>query len=100
MIHNEYMIKSFKDKPTRQAFEGKQISKGISASLQDVAWKKLLILNRVSYVEDLKIPPSNHLEKLYGDRKTYYSIRVNKQWRICFIFEDGNAYDVELVDYH
>jgi len=94
------MIKNFKDKRTRMIFEGEKISKGISPILQDSAWKKLLILNRVSYVEDLTIPPSNHLEKLHGDRKDYYSIRINKQWRICFRFEGENAFDVELVDYH
>lgn len=94
------MIKSFRDKRTKMIFEGEKISKGISPILRDTAWKKLLILHRVGYVDDLKIPPSNHLEKLFGDRKNYYSIRVNKQWRICFKFTDGNAYDVELVDYH
>lgn len=94
------MIRNFKNKNTRLIFEGERIAKGISASLQQIAWRKLLILNRVAYVDDLRIPPSNNLEKLHGDRKTYYSIRVNKQWRICFRFENGDAYDVELIDYH
>ncbi len=61
---------------------------------------KLEILEAAEYLEDLRIPPSNHLEKLVGDREGQYSIRINNQWRICFRWHNGDAYDVEIVDYH
>jgi len=64
------------------------------------AYDKLRMLNNAATLEDLKIPPSNQLEKLKGDRAGHYSIRINKQWRICFKWVDGNAYVVEIVDYH
>lgn len=65
-----------------------------------VALRKLSMLHAAKTTEMLKIPPANRLEKLKGDRKGLYSIRINERWRICFIFQDGNAYDVEIVDYH
>ena len=64
------------------------------------AERKLQMLNRATRLEDLRVPPSNRLELLKGDRHGQYSIRINDQWRVCFRFEAGNAYDVEIVDYH
>ncbi len=66
----------------------------------EVALRKLSYLNAATRVEDLRIPPGNRLEKLKGDRREQYSIRINQRWRICFVFEDGNAHHVEIVDYH
>jgi proteic killer suppression protein len=70
------------------------------SDLQRLAWIKLAILHRAADVNDLRIPPGNRLEKLSGDRVGQYSIRINGQWRICFRFENGDAFDVEIVDYH
>ncbi len=69
-------------------------------NIEAVALRKLAILERVEVVEELRIPPNNRLEPLKGDRRGQWSIRVNDQWRICFRFVDGNALDVEIVDYH
>ena len=65
-----------------------------------IALRKLRMLNRSQSLQDLRVPPSNRLEKLSGDRQEQYSIRINDQWRICFIWQDGDAYNVEIVDYH
>lgn len=65
-----------------------------------VAERKLQMLHRAVRIDDLRIPPQNRLEKLKGDRKGTWSIRINDQWRLCFRFDDGNAFDVEIVDYH
>lgn len=70
------------------------------ADVRSRARRKLDLLNAAEAVQDLKVPPGNHLEALKGDRAGQYSIRVNSQWRICFSFEEGKAYDVEIVDYH
>lgn len=72
----------------------------MSIELQEIAFMKLKILNSISGVEELRIPPSNKLEKLVGDRRGQYSVRINRQWRICFSFKSGDAYEVEIVDYH
>jgi len=64
------------------------------------ARRRLVYLNQAASLEDLRVPPSNHLEALKGDRKGTYSIRINRQWRICFSWQDGHAYDVEITDYH
>ena len=69
-------------------------------NIRVVAERKLQMLNRATRLEDLRVPPSNRLELLKGDRHGQYSIRINDQWRVCFRFEAGNAYDVEIVDYH
>jgi proteic killer suppression protein len=93
------MIASFKDADTRRLWEtGK--SRRIPAKIRRVAGRKLAMLNNVKDVELLRIPPANRLEKLTGDRKGQYSIRVNDQYRICFRWLDGNAHEVEIVDYH
>lgn len=68
--------------------------------VQKVAQRKLLLLNEAQVLEDLRSPPSNHLEALQGDREGEYSIRINKQWRLCFTWQGGHADNVEIVDYH
>lgn len=92
------MIESFKDNDVALLFYGTRIAR--FANIETVAMRKLAMLNRVLRVEELRIPPNNRLEALKGDRKGQFSIRINDQWRICFRFENGQAYDVEIVDYH
>jgi proteic killer suppression protein len=72
----------------------------LSADVQRVAHRKLVILHAAESLEDLRAPPGNRLERLSGDREGKYSIRVNDQWRVCFRWSDGDAYEVEIVDYH
>ncbi len=93
------MIRSFKSKETEKVFN-RDRSKKLPGDIQQVALRKLKMLNRSQNLQDLRIPPSNRLERLKGDRKGQYSIRINDQWRICFHWERGDAYDVEIVDYH
>lgn len=93
------MIVSFRDKITENVFNGLQV-KSLPIELLKTAYRKLWILDTFQSIEYLKIPPANHLEKLQGNRAGQYSIRINKQWRICFIWHDGNVYDAEIVDYH
>lgn len=92
------MIESFKDNDVALLFHGTRIAR--FANIEIVAMRKLAMLNRVLRVEELRIPPNNRLEALKGDRKGQFSIRINDQWRICFRFENGQAFDVEIVDYH
>ena len=89
------MIADFKCKETERLFQRKR-SRKYTGSLQ----RKLLILDAAEQLGDLRVPPSNHLEKLGGDRRGQYSIRINDQWRICFRWKDGQAHGVEIVDYH
>jgi proteic killer suppression protein len=77
-----------------------QRSRKLPADLQRVALRKLRMLDAATTLEDLSVPPANRLEKLRGDRAGQWSIRVNDQWRVCFVRRDGHAYDVEIVDYH
>ena len=93
------MVKSFASKETEKLFN-REISRKFQQSVQQIARRKLEILDATEVLQDLRIPPSNHLEKLSGDRKGQYSIRINKQWRLCFEWRDGDAYNVEIVDYH
>jgi proteic killer suppression protein len=93
------MIKSFADKETERIFN-REISRRFAPDIQRKARIKLEILDAAEALQDLRIPPSNRLEKLSGDRQGQHSIRVNNQWRICFVWQDGNAYRVEIVDYH
>jgi proteic killer suppression protein len=93
------MIQSFKCKETQKIFQG-QVSRRFPTPMQRIAARKLEILAAVTKLLTLRVPPSNHFEKLRGDRSGQYSIRINQQWRICFRWRDGNAYDVEIVDYH
>jgi len=93
------MIKSFDNKETERLFS-RQYSRRFPSNLHRIAWRKLAILDAAEQLEDLRVPPSNRLEKLSGDRRGQYSIRINDQWRICFEWREGNAYEVEIVDYH
>lgn len=92
------MIKSFKDKQTELIWLG-EVSKKLPQTIQAVARRKLRILNSAVDLEDLRIPPANRLEALVGNRKGQHSIRINQQWRICFVWNEG-AEQVEIVDYH
>lgn len=92
------MIRSFKSPKTRALFEGKSVAQFVN--FLGVAERKLQMLHRAVRLADLRIPPNNKLEALNGDRKGQYSIRVNDQWRSCFRFDQGDAWDVEIVDYH
>lgn len=92
------MIKSFASKETEKLFK-RQSSRKIPQSIHQIARRKLEILDAAELLQDLRIPPSNHLEKLSGDRKGQYSIRINIRWRICFEWRQGDAYNVEIVDY-
>lgn len=93
------MIKSFQDKETEKIFN-RQISTKLPQDIQRVARKKLVIIDAATQLNDLRTPPGNRLEALKGDRKAQHSIRINDQWRVCFIWRDGAAYSVEIVDYH
>jgi proteic killer suppression protein len=93
------VIRSFRDKETEKIFN-RQRSRKLPSDIQQIALRKLRMLNRSQSLQDLRVPPSNRLEKLSGDRQEQYSIRINDQWRICFIWQDGDAYNVEIVDYH
>ena len=93
------MIKSIKDAETRLIFQ-REISRKFPADIQQVALRKLRMLNNAAALNDLRVPPANRLEKLTGNRSGQYSIRINDQWRICFEWRDGNAYQVDRVDYH
>lgn len=93
------MIRSFKDHEAERIF-ARQISRKLPLSIQQVALRKLRMLNRAVTLGDLRVPPANRLEKLARDRIGQHSIRVNDQWRICVVWKDGDAYEVEIVDYH
>ena len=93
------MIISFGDKITQKIWDGERV-KGFATEIQEITRRKLRMLNNSIDVKDLMIPPSNRLEKLKGNLKAFYSIRVNDQWRIIFEWQNGNAYNVELIDYH
>jgi len=93
------MIKSFKCKETEKLFHGKFSSK-LQQDIQRTAAIKLEMINAATVLETLRVPPSNHLEELKGSRKGQHSIRINRQWRICFKWEGNDAFDVEIVDYH
>lgn len=93
------MIRSFKDEETRKIFHRERSTK-LDQGMQPVAFRKLRMIHNSKTINDLRIPPANHLEKLRGDREGQYSIRINNQYRICFMWKDGDAYQVEIVDYH
>jgi toxin HigB-1 len=93
------VIKSFQNKETAKIFR-RERSKKLPLDIQQVAFRKLRMLHRAQSLQDLRVPPSNHLEKLSGDRAGQYSIRINDQWRLCFFWLEQDAYDVEIVDYH
>ena len=93
------MIKSFRDRDTERLFERKPV-KRLGAEIQRVALRKLRMLDAATILDDLRLPPGNRVERLKGAREGQHSIRINKQWRICFRWRSGNAHDVEIVDYH
>jgi toxin HigB-1 len=92
------MIRSFRDHRTETLFND-QDTPGFR-SIERIARRKLLYLHQVQRLDELKIPPGNRLEALKGPRKGQHSIRINDQWRICFRWKDGDAFDVQIVDYH
>jgi proteic killer suppression protein len=93
------MIRSFRNKDTEKVFNRERVRK-LPPKLQRLAQRKLAILDAAESLQDLRFPPGNRLEKLSGDRKGEYSIRINDQWRICFRWRRMEAYDVEIADYH
>ncbi len=93
------VIRSFADRETERLFR-RRFTRRIPTQIQRAARRRLEILDGAETLSDLRIPPANRLEKLVGDRTGQYSIRINEQWRICFEWQDGNTYSVEIVDYH
>ena len=93
------MIRSFRDKDAERVFL-RERSRRLSSDVQKVAYRKLVMVDAAQSLQDLRVPPGNHLEKLRGKREGQHSIRINDQWRICFRWEEGNAYGVEITDYH
>jgi proteic killer suppression protein len=93
------MLISFGNKQTKKIWEGERV-KGLSTEVQEIGRRKLRMLNNSQDINDLMIPPSNRLEKLKGNLKDFYSIRINNQWRIIFKWNNGNAEQVEIIDYH
>ncbi|MDE0460944.1 MAG: type II toxin-antitoxin system RelE/ParE family toxin [Caldilineaceae bacterium] len=93
------MIRSYRDRRTRRVAERQRVRR-FPEDIQIRAQMKLMILNNARSLEDLRVPPGNRLEALTGDRAGQHSIRINNQWRICFVWSEEDAYDVEIVDYH
>lgn len=93
------MIRSFRDRDTERLARRERVKKW-SPQLQKAALRKLRMIDAAEEITDLRVPPGNRLERLKGDRAGQYSIRVNAQWRVCFRWQRGNAYDVEIVDCH
>ena len=93
------MIRSFRCKETAKVWQG-DVSHRLPQDIQPVARRKLRMLNNAHSLTDLRVPPANRLEPLKGSRKGQHSIRINDQWRICFVWKVGDVYDVEIVDYH
>ena len=99
MRYYSCMIKSFRDKETERLF-ARQLLRRFSAHLYKTAWSKLALLDAAERLDDLRVPPGNRLEKLSGNREGQYSIRINDQYRVCFEWRAGDAYEVEITDYH
>lgn len=93
------MIRSFGDPETERVWSG-QISRKLPPDIQIVALRKLRMINQARVLNDLRVPPGNRLEALKGKRKGQHSVRVNDQWRICFVWSEGGANEVAIVDYH
>jgi len=93
------MIRTFSDRETKRIWEG-QVSRKLPPEIQRVARRKLRMLNNAQDLDDLKAPPGNRLEALKGDRQGQHSIRINRQWRICFTWSGSDAFDVQIIDYH
>lgn len=93
------MIVSFRDRHAEE-FWRRGTGKSVPANLRRVAMRKLKLVSDAAVLEDLRVPPGNHLEELKGDRAGQHSIRINRRYRVCFVWRAGNAYEVEIVDYH
>jgi proteic killer suppression protein len=93
------VIKTFKDAETQKIYQRVR-SRKLPSDIQQVALRKLRMINNAIDIHDLRVPPANRLEKLSGDREGQYSIRINDQWRICFEWKSSNAFNVEITDYH
>lgn len=93
------MIESFGDKETEKIWNG-SISRKLPINIQNIARRKLRMINNAQNLNDLRIPPANRLEKLAGNWTGYYSIRINNQWRIIFSWDNNNAFKVQIIDYH
>jgi proteic killer suppression protein len=93
------MIQSFADPQTELVWTGRR-SRKLPADIQNVALRKLRLLNQARVLNDLRVPPGNRLEALKADRQGQYSIRINDQWRVCFVWDEGGPANVEIVDYH
>ena len=93
------MIVSFGSKDTEKIWQGEQI-KGLPSEIQETARRKLRMINNSLNINDLRVPPANRLEKLKGKQKEFHSLRINDQWRIIFKWSNGNASEVEIIDYH
>jgi proteic killer suppression protein len=93
------MIRSFRDRDSERLF-ARYSSRRLPPDLQRPALRKLAVLDAADSLEDLRVPPGNRLEKLAGDREGQWSIRINERWRVCFVWRDGDAHEVEIVDYH
>lgn len=93
------MIQSFADRETELIYN-QEFSRRLPNTIQKVALRKLMMIDNAKSLNDLRVPPNNRLETLHGDREGQYSIRINDQWRICFITNEGQFYNVEIVDYH
>ena len=93
------MIKNFKDDETQKIYQ-RQRSRKLPSDIQQVALRKLRMINNSVTINDLRVPPANRLEKLSGNRAGQWSIRINDQWRVCFRWKGSDALDVEITDYH
>jgi toxin HigB-1 len=93
------MIRSFASREAERIWEGRR-SRRLPGDIQETAMRRLRSLDAAEHLDDLRSPPGNRLEALLGDRRGQYSMRINHQWRLCFRWSDGHAYDVEICDYH
>jgi len=93
------MIKTFADRETERVYQ-QQFSRKLPGDIQRIALRKLMMIDNAENLNDLRVPPANHLEQLHGDREGQHSIRVNDKYRICFTERNGDYYDVEIVNYH
>ncbi len=98
-LYNKVVIKTFKDDLTQKIYQ-RQPSRKLPHDIQQVALRKLRMINNATSINDLRVPPANRVEKLGGDRVGQWGIRINDQWRICFEWQKSDAYNIEIVDYH